>query len=345
MVCVPVAMAASTAVCATSSLAGGQCYWRSHFNRSKGHNFRRLTRASSYRLHLFPVAAKRRGRQEATSASEESSYSLLTAVTSRYNEIVVLETPETRILLLDSSHNIHSILHKEQKWTGSYWDEFASLPAIIPKGPIAILGLGAGTAAHLILDLWPSFHIEGWEIDGILIDIAREYFALSDLESCSKSGGSLSIHIGDALSPSATVEGGFAGIIVDLFSNGKILPQLREIQQVTTWLEMEKKLMPDGRIMINCGGAHTEIADSGYIKVSGNHSSKGCWAQNSTIKAMCKAFPGKVQQLSWRRMEGKASENYLALTGPAPDLDAWSAVLPHPLDTNVKHWRPCALNI
>lgn len=336
-VSMPVAMAFSTKFKVLVPVAGEQTYWKSDFLRLVRLKCLPM-RAPSSRFPFFPMAIKKSKSQKASAVTEDSSYSLLTSVTSRYNEIVVLETPEARILLLDSSHNIHSILYKEQKWTGSYWDEFASLPAVIPQGPIAILGLGAGTAAHLMLDLWPSFHIESWEIDEILIDIAREYFALSDLECLTKAGGSLSIHIGDALSPDAIVKGGFAGIIVDLFSFGKILPQL---QEVTTWLEIKKKLMPRGRIMVNCGGAHAEIAkitDSGYIKVNGNYSSKGSWVHNSTIKAMCRAFPSK---LSWKRMEGNASENYLALTGPVPNLDAWSAALPHPLNSNVKHWRPC----
>lgn len=44
-----------------------------------------------------------------------------------------------------------------------------------------------------------------------LIDIAREYFGLSGLEKPTEAGGFLSVHIGDALSQSATVPGGFAG--------------------------------------------------------------------------------------------------------------------------------------
>lgn len=32
--------------------------------------------------------------------------------------------------------------------------------------------------------------------------------------------------------------------------------------------------------------------------------------------------------------------NYLALTGPIPDLDSWSTMVPEPLSTNVKQWRP-----
>ncbi|TQE09989.1 hypothetical protein C1H46_004411 [Malus baccata] len=146
------------------------------------------------------------------------------------------------MLLLDSSHNVHSIVYKDQKWTASYWDEFASLPAIVPKGPIAILGL--------------------------LIDKAREYLGLSDLEKQTQAGGILNVHIGDALSPSVNIPGGYAGeilvymalcitrstffcffgccaqiqgfvcnfctrayfpsIVVDLFSDGKVLSQLQE---------------------------------------------------------------------------------------------------------------------
>ncbi|KAF6150825.1 hypothetical protein GIB67_020908 [Kingdonia uniflora] len=108
-------------------------------------------------------------------------------------------------------------------------DEFASLPAIVPQGPIAILGLGGGTCARLMLDLWPSLKLEGWELDEILIDKAREYLGLADLEKSTQNGGFLRVHIGDALSPSAIVPGGFSGIVVDLFSSGKVLPQLQEV--------------------------------------------------------------------------------------------------------------------
>lgn len=113
-------------------------------------------------------------------------------------------------------------------------DEFASLPAVVPKGPIAIFGLAGGTAAHLMLDLWPSLQLEGWEIDEILIDKAREYLGLSDLEKHTQSGGILNVHIGDCFSPSASISGGFAGIIIDLFTNGKVLPELQEVY--TTYL-------------------------------------------------------------------------------------------------------------
>lgn len=81
---------------------------------------------------------------------------------------------------------------------------------------------------------------------------------LSDLEKGTEAGGVLHVCVGDALSPSVTVPGGYAGklfpsywfflvylddiclflanaailgIIVDLFSDGKVLPQLQEVNR------------------------------------------------------------------------------------------------------------------
>ncbi|XP_048333869.2 uncharacterized protein LOC107421997 isoform X1 [Ziziphus jujuba] len=276
---------------------------------------------------------------------EDEDFQVLTATRSHYNDIVILDTPKSRVLLLDSSHNVHSILYKHQKWTGSYWDEFASLPAIVPQGPIAILGLGGGTAAHLMLELWPALQLEGWEIDQILIDKARVYFGLSDLEKHTQAGGVLNIHIGDAFSPSVNISGGYAerkarfnvavqtkmaSIIVDLFSGGKVLPQLEE---VTTWSELYNLLMPNGRFMVNCGGTSGATDSIGNPDSSTNET---C-VQNSTIKALSKAFPG---QTNWKKMAETNGENYLALTGPLPDLVSWSTMVPDPLCSSVLQWRP-----
>lgn len=44
-----------------------------------------------------------------------------------------------------------------------------------------------------------------------LVDKAREYFALSDLEKHTPTGGILHVCVGDALSPSVNVSGGYSG--------------------------------------------------------------------------------------------------------------------------------------
>ncbi|XP_049349984.1 uncharacterized protein LOC125814564 [Solanum verrucosum] len=264
-----------------------------------------------------------------------ADFKVLTSVTSNYNNIVILDTPESRVLLLDSSNNVHSILHKGTKWTGAYWDEFASLPAVVPKGPLAIFGLGGATAAHLMLELWPSLLLVGWEIDEILIAKAREYLGLSDLEKHTQGGGVLEVHIGDVFSSSVTIPGGYAGIIVDLFSDGKVLPQLEEVR---TWLEMNNMLMPNGRLMVNCGAATKELSDTSEMMQPDIPKRDDPLELNATINALCKAFP---EQVSWKKLPKSAGENYLALTGPLPDLDIWSAHLPDLLSSSVKEWRSC----
>ncbi|XP_066306470.1 uncharacterized protein [Miscanthus floridulus] len=291
-----------------------------------------LTRTA--RLHCAPDGGSAEvSAPPASAAVEEQApqerpedFMLLAANRSDFNEIImVIDSPVARYLLLDHNRNIHSILPKTTVWTNSYWDEFVSLPPIVPRGPFALLGLGAGTAAHLMLKFWPWLQLIGWEIDPMIIELSRDYFGMSDLEKATESGGSLSVHIGDALSPSATVQGGFAGIVVDLFCDGKVIPQLQEVE---TWLQIAKKLMPDGRIMVNCGGADNE------------ESLSSPWVQNPTVKALCSAFP---RQLSWKRLSEKESVNYVALTGPLPDLDEWSASVPSELSTKVKQWVPCEL--
>ncbi|XP_058203144.1 uncharacterized protein LOC131317629 isoform X2 [Rhododendron vialii] len=282
----------------------------------------------------FSPAVKTHGRVLSLAEQNEDKFHVVSAIRSVYNDIVIVDTPRSRMLLLDSSHNVHSIRPCGEKWTGSYWDEFASLPAIVPRGPIAIFGLGAGTAAHLMLDLWPSLELHGWEIDQILVDKAREYFALSDLEKRTPTGGILHVCVGDALSPSVNVSGGYAGIVVDLFSDGKVLPQL---QEVSTWLELHGKLMPNGRFMVNCGAANDGVSDTTSPE---SWSIDRSWVQNSTIRALCQAFPREVG-LNWKKMPKEEGENYVALTGPLPDLATWSAVLPDRLSMTVNQWRPC----
>ncbi|KAE8697745.1 S-adenosyl-L-methionine-dependent methyltransferases superfamily protein isoform 2 [Hibiscus syriacus] len=148
-------------------------------------------------------------------------------------------------------------------------DEFASLPSIVPEGPIAIYGLH-----H------PS---------------------------------------------------GYAGIVIDLFSDGKVLSHLQEVE---IWLKLRDRLMPNGRFMVNCGGVSESSIDG---KVH-HQSDDEIWIQNSTIKALAEAFPGQV---NWKKLPESQGLNYLALTGPLPDLTSWSAMVPNSLSEAVKQWKPC----
>lgn len=50
-----------------------------------------------------------------------------------------------------------------------------------------------------------------------------------------------------------------------------------------------------------------------------------------------------ISQLSWKRMPKETGQNFMALTGPLPDLKSWSANVPSPLSTGVMDWKPCEI--
>lgn len=317
--------------------------------------------SSSSKLHIASEICSRRSSRRSAGANasaeversgpedvevrkpEPPPFKCLTSWTSQYNNIVILEGAEDspshyagcRILLLDRSGNVHSVYRRATAWTKSYWDEFAAFPAVIPDGPVAILGLGGGTAARLLLELWPSLKLEGYEIDQILVDNAREHLGLAELESPTGDGGVLRVHVGDALADTASVDGGFAGIIVDLFAEGEVLPQLRDPE---TWLALKSRLRPGGRIMVNCGGACVEKSDSKSDVENGTWTwEDGAASKDATLAAMALSFPG---QLNWRKMENSEADNVLALTGDVPDLDAWAAAVAEELRAGILAWKP-----
>ncbi|KAI3939046.1 hypothetical protein MKW92_018443 [Papaver armeniacum] len=140
---------------------------------------------------------------------------------SRYNYIRVIEVsgrvdhPFARIIYFQITHE-------------TYLDVFATFPPIFPSGggPLGILGVGVGSAARIILELYP------------------EYFSLLKLEN--DSPGRVFINIGDALNVS--VRDGFSGILVDLFCKG------RE--------KLKGSLRKGERIMVDVGGRCIEAEDS-----------------------------------------------------------------------------------
>ncbi|KAL2650230.1 hypothetical protein R1flu_018358 [Riccia fluitans] len=292
----------------------------------------------------------------------------LATIQTRYNLVRVLEISKAcdhpmagaRVLLLDKFGNVHSVYHEYRLLTDSYYDIFPSLPAIIPDGPIAILGLAAGTAARIIHHFWPEIDMYGWELDPAVVFVARKYFGLEELEWSEGSDaseavklrqgfiesgcyrrwkksnysvfmenaethrpkGRLRVIVGDALSREVSVEGGFAGIIVDLFADGAVIPAL---QEPGVWREMKKKLQPGGRIMVNCGGSCVD---------AGEGNKDGRVTMEETIAAMAKEFPGELSILSLRRR----GDNHIALTGPLPDLQAWCRSLPECLRNGCENW-------
>jgi hypothetical protein len=83
------------------------------------------------------------------------------------------------------------------------------------------------------------------------------------------------------------VSDGILQLILNTLTQFFLLALNSILLQVEAWLQIAKTLMPDGRIMVNCGG------DASVSLVEDN--SPSSWVQNPTIKALCSAFPGQVR--------------------------------------------------
>jgi len=221
-----------------------------------------------------------------------------------------------RILVLDRSGNIHSIWRPNHFLTKSYWDFLATMPAISPPGTLGILGLGAGTVAHMIHHYYPEQHMAGWEVDPAVIMAAREFMGLGKIEE----SGKLRCFTGDALSMDAVLPGGFTSILVDIFSEGSLIPALT---QVETWRSIKARLAPGtgARVMANLGQSPVGMAGRGYHP--------DAVATLQALDAMMQVFDGQVNVLHIRNMDGPETMNTVALTGPIEGLqEQWQAAVP-----------------
>lgn len=252
---------------------------------------------------------------------------ILVKFKSRHNYIRVLQVSrkadhpfaDSRLLLLDTPGNIHSISFQFKSFTDTYFDVFATLPPILPPGPVAILGFGAGSAARLCLELYPDLVIHGWELDPSVIAVGREYFGLERLEK--QYPDRLFIYIGNALK--ASVRDGFSGIFVDLFSQGSLIP---ELQDPNTWEVLKKCLRKGGRVMVNVGGSCVEAEDKRR---------DGKVVMEESLKAMRRVFGENLFVLS---LGNRKEDSSIALTGDLPDLEAWKKALPGSLRFYVDMW-------
>lgn len=71
---------------------------------------------------------------------------------------------------------------------------------------------------------------------------------------------------------------------------------LDSVSQVATWLELSRKLMPNGRIMVNCGGTCSTIEKETNPEML---QSEATWLLNSTLQTLSIAFPGEVGRFSF----------------------------------------------
>jgi spermidine synthase len=98
--------------------------------------------------------------------------------------------PYSRVMLiLNEGYAVHSITTDDTAWSyplvGSVWDYMGLLPTLTqPEGKqldVAIVGLAGGTVARELIAFFKGIydvHIEGAEIDPMIISLAKDYFRL-----------------------------------------------------------------------------------------------------------------------------------------------------------------------
>ena len=104
---------------------------------------------------------------------------------SQYNYIEVQQLNGFTFLRLNDGQGVHSTYHPDQLFYGGPWEQFLVGPFFNPDytpekvGRYAIIGLAAGTSARQASEVFASVIIDGFEIDGEIVRVGREYFGMT----------------------------------------------------------------------------------------------------------------------------------------------------------------------
>ncbi len=112
---------------------------------------------------------------------------LITERESAYNYIQVVQVGTETQLILNEGVGIHSIYDPNNLLTGGPWDYFTIAPFFNhpPFQPqqvrsVCVIGLGAGTIPRELTATYGPIPIDGVELDGEIVNLARQYFHMNE---------------------------------------------------------------------------------------------------------------------------------------------------------------------
>lgn len=158
----------------------------------------------------------------------------------------VIERPDgSRSLELNEGQSTHSLLRPGTALTGHYWDAALVLPLAVggaqPES-VAILGNAAGTVARAYATYFPGTRVDGVDIDGELVEIGREYFALGDKDFTS--------HAADARPFLRASKRLYDSLVLDAYRQ----PYIPFYLTTTEFFALaHSRLNPGGSIVVNVG--------------------------------------------------------------------------------------------
>jgi spermidine synthase len=112
---------------------------------------------------------------------------LITERESAYNYLQVVQVGGELQLIMNEGVGIHSVYNPHSILTQGYWDDFLVAPYF--NNPpftqdqvrkVALIGLGAGTAAREFTATYGPIPIDGVEIDSTVVELGRQYFHMTE---------------------------------------------------------------------------------------------------------------------------------------------------------------------
>lgn len=158
---------------------------------------------------------------------------------------IVDDASGKRVLRLNEGWATHSIRPGPSGLVGGYWDRLLCLPAAIgtPKdGRLAVLGNAGGTTAVQYARFWPTWRVDGVEIDSAVSDLGYRYLDMGSAH--------LAVHTADARPWLDQSEDRFDGIVVDAYHQPYIPFHLITEE---FFRSVRDHLTPGGAVMINVG--------------------------------------------------------------------------------------------
>ena len=161
-----------------------------------------------------------------------------------------------RVLRLNEGWATHSIRPGPAGLVGGYWDRLTCLPPVIGRprdGRLAVLGNAGGTTAVQYARFWPTWRVDGVEIDPVVTDLGYRYLGMREAR--------LVVHTADARPWLDRSGDRFDGIVIDAYRQPYIPFHLvtREFFE-----SVRAHLAPGGAVMINVGAppGHGQALDA-----------------------------------------------------------------------------------
>lgn len=166
---------------------------------------------------------------------------------SAYQYVRVIQRDDMRYLLLNEGGAIHSQTRDDgNPSVGGYWDRMSLLPALVDRpgnGRLLVLGNAGGTIGRGYGAWWPTWRVDGVEIDPAVTKAGRDYLRAGD-------NPNVETITADARPFVRTTDRTYDAIVVDAFHQPYIPFHLTTREFFS---ELRGRLKPGGLVALNVG--------------------------------------------------------------------------------------------